>query len=100
MKMKRPFALDITLFRSDSSGQGAERYHRRATGWNSLWAKVRRSLLASLSVAKSYRKYDDRVSVSKKCWISASGLLVMIIFSHEARVAAPVRSLKMAWRLR
>src|SRR5258706_12732127 len=92
--MKRPFAQEITPLKSDSSGHGASRCQTSATELNWLWAKARRSSLASRSVARSYAKYDGWVRVPKKCWISTSVLLVMMILSHEVCVAASVRTLR------
>ena len=81
----------MTPLKSDSLGHGVSRCQTEATELNWLWAKARKSSLASRSVARSYDKYDGWVRVPKKRWISTSVLLVMMIFSHEACVAALVR---------
>src|SRR5258706_9162744 len=98
MKMKRPFAQEITLLKSDSLGHGVSRCQTDATKSNWCRAKVCKSALAPLSVARSY-KYDGWVRVSKKRWISTSGLLVMIILSHGACAVALVRTSKRRGRL-
>src|SRR5258706_4510704 len=97
--MKRPFAREMTLSKSDSLGHGVSKCQTEATESNWLRAKVRRSALASRSVARSYDKYDDWVRAPKKRWISTSVLLVMMVFSHEARATALVRALRRRWRL-
>src|SRR5258706_1258664 len=97
--MKRPFAREMTLLKSVSLGHGVSKCQTEATESNWLRAKARRSLLASRSVARSYGVYDDWVRVSKKCWISTSVLLVMMIFSHGACAAALVRTLRRCGRL-
>src|SRR5882757_9965427 len=43
--------------------------------------------------------YDDWLRLVKKRWISASGLLVMIILSHGARAAASLRTFRSTERL-
>src|SRR5258706_12197013 len=99
MNTKRPFAREMTPSKSDCSGQGVERHHCSATSVNSRWAKARRSILASPSVAKSCDEYDDRERAWKKRWISASGLLVIITLSHGAYSDASVRAFRRAGRL-
>ena len=94
MKMKRLFAWEMALLKSDSLGHGVSRYQCVATKLNWLQVKVHRSALASWSVAKSYDKYNDWVRVSKKHWISTSVLLVTMIFSHGACAAALVRTFR------
>src|SRR5258706_11512521 len=89
--MKRPFAREMTPLKSDSLGHGVSRCQTKATKSNWLWAKVRKSSLASRSVARSYDRYDGWVRVSKKRWISTSVLLVMMTFSHGACAAALVK---------
>src|SRR5258706_789540 len=98
MKMNRPFDQEITLLKSDSLGHGVLRHQVVATKSNWLRVKVCKSALASWSVARSY-KCDDCVRVSKKCWMSSSGLLVMTIFRHGACVAALVRTSRRRVRL-
>src|SRR5258706_9802855 len=98
--MKRLFAQEMTLSKSDSLGHGVSRCQTEATESNWLWAKACKSELASRSVARSYGKYDDWLRVSKKCWISTSVLLVKIIFNHGACVAALVRTFRRGGRLR
>jgi len=97
--MKRPFAREITLLKSNSLGHGVSRCQTEATESNWLQAKARRSSLASRSVARSYDKYDGLVRVPKKRWISTSALLVMMIFSHEACAAELVRAFRRRGRL-
>src|SRR5882757_4001152 len=97
--MKRPFARQMTLLKSDSLGHGVSKCQTEATESNWLRAKARRSPLASRSVARSYDTYADWMRVSKKCWISTSVLLVMMIFSHEACAAALVRTFRRRERL-
>src|SRR5258706_2314688 len=97
--MKRPFAQEMTLLKSDSLGHGVSRCQTEATELNWLWAKACRSSLASRSVARSYDKYDGSVRVLKKHWISTSVLLVMTIFSHEASAAALPRTFRRRGRL-
>src|SRR5258706_8206986 len=97
--MKRPFAREMTLSKSDSLGHGVSKCQTEATESNWLRAKVRRSALASRSVARSYDKYDGCVREPKKHWISTSVLLVMMIFSHEACAAALVRTFRRCGRL-
>src|SRR5258706_1021475 len=97
--MKRPFAREMTLLKSDSLGHGVSRCQTEATESNWLRAKACRSLPTSRSVVRSYGTYDDRVRVSKKCWTSTSVLLVVMIFSHEACAAALVRTFRRRGRL-
>src|SRR5258706_10444677 len=97
--MKRPFAREMTLLKSDSLGHGVSRCQSEATESNWLRAKSCRSALESRSVARSYDKCDGWVRVPKKRWISTSVLLVMMIFSHEACAAALVRISKRRGRL-
>src|SRR5258706_9243272 len=97
--MKRLFAQEMTLLKSNSLGHGVSRCQTKATESNWLRAKASRSPLASRSAARSYGTYDDWVRVSKKCWILTSVLLVMMIFSHEACAAALVRTFRRRGRL-
>src|SRR5258706_8851326 len=60
-KMKRPFAREIILLKSDSLGHEVPRFQCEATKSNWVRAKVCKSELASLSVARSYGRYDDSV---------------------------------------
>src|SRR6267154_6398658 len=97
--MKRLFARKMTVSKLESLGHGVSKCQTEATDSNWLRAKACRSSLASRSVARSYGTYDDWVRVSKKCWISTSVLLVMMIFSHEACTAASVRTFRRRGRL-
>ena len=67
MKMKSPDAREITLSKSDRSGQGDWRHWVKATLLNRYSAKVRRSSVVSLFAVGSYRKCDNWVGLSKKC---------------------------------
>src|SRR5258706_5471569 len=89
----------MTPLKSDSLGHGVLRCQTEATELKWLWAKARRSALASRSVARSYDKHDGWVIVPKKHWTSTSVLLVMMIFSHEACAAALVRTFRRRGRL-
>ena len=95
MKMKRPSTWDITSSKSgwwgDTTFWPPKRTGFRRRSADQLWH-------LDISVARLYGEYDFQGRQLKKYWMLSSGLLVTIILSHRACVAASVKAFKRTGR--